>query len=171
MNIDPVGWFEEDFSLDDLFVSAPYILPYFGTPEVEFHIEGYEADQNKAEFQEAIQKAVSLNSKDVDGIASYIHQFYKQYEDPRYIDFVIPYPEEVWDYVTISFAYVSRRSRRDRSVYVSFAGGCDWEEEHGFQIVLRDGCRLVRVSTQDGHLTTADAYDLPESEDSILPPG
>ena len=170
MEIDPVGWFEDDFSFDDSYVSAPYTLNYFGNPDVEFHVEGYETDQNKVEFQKAIQNAVSLNSEDVEEIASYVHQFYKQYEDPRYLDFAIPYPEEVWDYVAISFAYVSRRSRRDRKVYVSFAGVCDWEEEHGFQFVLRDGCRLVRVSTQDGHLTTADAYDRPESEDSILPP-
>lgn len=45
---------------------------------------------------------------------------------------------------------------------------CDWEEEHGLQLVFRQGKKLTRISDQDGHLTEADAYDKPDEEDELL---
>jgi len=50
---------------------------------------------------------------------------------------------------------------------VQITAECEWEPEHGLQIVYRDGSELKRVSQQDGHLTYVDAYGLPESEDRI----
>jgi len=45
---------------------------------------------------------------------------------------------------------------------------CDWEPEHGLQLVFRQGRKLTRISAQDGHLTEADAYDKPDEEDELL---
>jgi hypothetical protein len=44
--------------------------------------------------------------------------------------------------------------------------GCDWEEEHGLQIVLRNGVRVNKVDGYDGHLTNSDAFadDGPEAK-------
>ena len=53
----------------------------------------------------------------------------------------------------------------DRSISIS--AECDWEVEHGLQMVFRGGGRLSRVSDQDGHLTHSDVYDTPENEDKI----
>ena len=50
-------------------------------------------------------------------------------------------------------------------VYVQVACECAWESEHGLQLVFRQGATLSRVSDQDGHLTHADAYDLPEDQE------
>jgi hypothetical protein len=36
------------------------------------------------------------------------------------------------------------------------------------QLVFRQGRQLTRVSGQDGHLTHADAYNVPDSEDALL---
>ena len=76
-------------------------------------------------------------------------------------------PEEVWAHLQPTAIHVSRRHRRDQRVYVQITAECDWEPEHGLQIVYCEGNRLVRVSDQDGHLTHTDAYDLPEAEDRI----
>ena len=45
---------------------------------------------------------------------------------------------------------------------------CRWEDEHGLQFVFRQGRDLVRVSSEDGHLTDSDAYDFPDREDALL---
>ena len=45
---------------------------------------------------------------------------------------------------------------------------CEWEQEHGLQLVFRQGKKLTRVSDQDGHLTKADAYGIPDNEDKLL---
>jgi len=47
------------------------------------------------------------------------------------------------------------------------AAECDWEREHGLQIIYRHGCELSRVSAQDGHVTHTDAFGLPEDQDKI----
>jgi hypothetical protein len=39
---------------------------------------------------------------------------------------------------------------------------CDWEVEHGMQLVLRDGRTVSKVSPYDGHLTNADAFADPK---------
>ncbi len=74
---------------------------------------------------------------------------------------------EVWEYVHPSEIFVRRRSRREKGVYVQITAECDWEPEHGLQIIYRRGKELSRVSDQDGHLTQTDAYDLPEDQDKI----
>ncbi len=43
-------------------------------------------------------------------------------------------------------------------MYVQIAADCDWEPEHGLQLVYRGGNELVRVSEQDGHLTNDPGY-------------
>jgi hypothetical protein len=52
--------------------------------------------------------------------------------------------------------------QRDRSgggrMYVSIECECDWEPEHGLQIVLRDGRTVSKVGPYDGHLTNQSAY-------------
>ena len=53
---------------------------------------------------------------------------------------------------------VSRRPYGDRAAYVSLECGCDWEEEHGLQIVFKEGLHVNMVGQYDGHLTNADAY-------------
>lgn len=64
--------------------------------------------------------------------------------------------------------YIQRRHRRDQDIYVHMGMDCEWEEEHGLQFVFRKGLHCTRVSQQDGWLTEADAFDLPDSEDKLL---
>ncbi len=68
-------------------------------------------------------------------------------------------PSEVWRHVQLGTEpVVTRRSYGDRAVYVSIECNCDWEPEHGLQIVLRNGEKVVKVGPFDGHRTNADAY-------------
>ena len=76
--------------------------------------------------------------------------------------------EEIWSYVHPQRVYLSRRSRRDLSIYLQISCHCDWEEEHGLQLVFRRGRDLVTVSAEDGHLAESDAYDRPDEEEPRL---
>lgn len=76
--------------------------------------------------------------------------------------------EEIWNFVTPSDIYITRRSKRDFDIYLEVTCECGWEEEHGLVLVFRQGKSLTRVSDQDGHLTNADAYNIPDSEDRLL---
>lgn len=77
--------------------------------------------------------------------------------------------EALWDFVTLPESiHVQRRHRRDEDIYVHMGMDCEWEEEHGLQFVFRKGLKLTRLGQQDGWLTDADAFGLPDSEDELL---
>ena len=76
--------------------------------------------------------------------------------------------KEIWKFVHPQEIYVTRRSYNDCDIYVQITCECDWEQEHGLQLVFRQGRKLTRVSEQGGHLTEADAFDIPDSEDNLL---
>ncbi|HEY1816608.1 MAG TPA: hypothetical protein VGG74_29880 [Kofleriaceae bacterium] len=68
---------------------------------------------------------------------------------------------DVWKHVQLGFELgVSRRSRGDAEdgVYFSLECNCDWDVEHGLQLVIRDGRAVTKVGAFDGHVTNSDAY-------------
>jgi uncharacterized protein DUF6985 len=71
-------------------------------------------------------------------------------------------PRTIWTQVRLGDTlYVSRRGVGDAEdgVYVSLECNCDWEIEHGLQLVARAGAIVSRIGPYDGHLTNADAVD------------
>jgi Domain of unknown function (DUF6985) len=87
-------------------------------------------------------------------------------EDDEYIS--IASPSDVWTHVQLGKEpIVSRRASGDKAIYVSIECNCEWEPEHGLQLVFRNGNQLVKVGPYDGHLTHADAYADPSLENVI----
>ena len=75
---------------------------------------------------------------------------------------------EIWNFIYPQNMYVTRRNWRDKDIYIKVTCGCEWEQEHGLQLVFRQGKKLTRISDQDGHITEADAFDRPDKEDELL---
>ena len=85
--------------------------------------------------------------------------------DPEYIEAA---PERIWQHVQLgSELHISRRRHGDHAIYISLECNCDWEPEHGLQLVFREGRAVVKVGPFDGHLTNTDAYDDPGLEGTI----
>ncbi len=59
-------------------------------------------------------------------------------------------PLAIWRFVHPQNVYVQFHDET-ADVYVTLACACDWDEEHGLQLVYRGGLELTRVSQQDGH--------------------
>ena len=76
--------------------------------------------------------------------------------------------DEIWDFVTPMCIYATRRPYKEKDIYINLTCSCEWEKEHGLQLVFRQGKKITRVSQEDGHLTDADAYGKPDSEDYLL---
>lgn len=77
-------------------------------------------------------------------------------------------PNEIWDFIYPAEIYITRRPYKDQDMYVMISCACEWEQEHGLQLVFRQGKKLTRISDQDGHLTEADAYGKADEEDELL---
>ncbi len=59
---------------------------------------------------------------------------------------------------------VTRRPYGDKGIYISVECGCDWEEEHGLQLVLKNGLKVNKLGGYDGHLTNSDAFATADSK-------
>jgi hypothetical protein len=171
MIIQPLGKLEPDPDIPEWLRSTPVTVPYFGGLQLAFVLLGVEDDPAPADFENALSAFFRLGSAEREEAARYVFQLYRQFveaigEDE--FDFTIPSASAVWDFVTPTEIHVSRRHRRDRLIYVEILAECRWEIEHGLVVIYRSGSTLSRVSEQDGHLTTSDAFDFPEERDTIL---
>jgi len=145
----------------DCLASAPVELPILGGNKCRFLLEGYIEDSAKPEIDGAIASFLSASFETLNAAAPHIYQYY---QDIRTIctpddDFpLIHSSSDVWAHVQFGKeAYVSRRTK-DGAVYISLECNCDWEPEHGLQIVFKDGHVVNKIGPYDGHLTNSDAY-------------
>ena len=75
---------------------------------------------------------------------------------------------DIWYFIEPTQILVQRRRCNDQDIYITLGCECAWEREHGLQFVFRQGKRLTRISTIDGHLTEADAYGISDEMDELL---
>ena len=164
--IPKLGELKPDRDIPEWRVSEPIPVPFFGSTALTFIIE---ADADAPDVHAAVERALALGEADRLAISAPVFENYRAFLEASDLDPLdIAMPTKVWQYVTPTAVHVRRRRRRDRDVYVAFMCECAWEPEHGLQLVFRGGDRLVRVSYQDGHLTHADAYDIPDDQDPRL---
>lgn len=164
----PLGELTPDADAPEWWVSQPVAVPFLDGQRVSFTVTAEATDGvYPPDVAEAVRQFLALGPDDRAAAAPLVFQNYADFADAvTEVEVEIDGPAAVWDHVRVTGIHVDRRPRRDRDVYVQVTCNCDWEVEHGLQLVFRRGSRLVRVSDQDGHLTRADAYDLPEDHDA-----
>jgi hypothetical protein len=173
VEIPGLGIVNKDRELD-WYHSAPITVPVLGGRKCRIVVEGYDDDEDKAEFHEAIANFLSIDDSVLKAAEKYIHRYYKdckkQLDDDDYQAVTIESPGDVWAHIRLGDEpVVSRRAYGDRGVYVSLSCGCDWEDEHGLQIVFKNGRTVNKVGFYDGHLTNSDARGDESLEDVIYP--
>ena len=162
MNVPGLGEVEKDERFG-WYSSRPMKLAVLGGEESKIVLEGYDEDPNKNDFHIAIANLISSSPAVLKEAEPYIYQYYQDishYYSASDKNFVsIKSPAEVWAHVQLGAEpVVSRRSYGDKGIYVSLECSCDWEPEHGLQIVFKDGSTLCKVGPFDGHLTNSDAF-------------
>ncbi len=173
MNIELLGELTPDPRVNDWLVSDEIHVNYFPDTPLRFILEDAASDPAPTEFAAAVKNFLGLTLESRAEATPFVFKNYSDFVtllndglDGEF-DFVIDTPDDVWRHVQPSAIYVKRRFYGDKKIYVCITADCDWEEEHGLQIVYREGNQLSRVSDQDGHVTHSDAYALLEHEDRI----
>lgn len=164
MDIPGLGHVQRDSRFSEWLRSGPVLIPLLRGIEATIVLSGYEEDDHRADFELAITNLLTCPFEVFRQAEPHIFKYYEEMNsacwepgDPEFL--VIESPDRIWDHVQIGTEpMVSRRAYGDKAVYVSFECGCDWEPEHGLQIVLRNGNTLVKVGPYDGHLTHSDAF-------------
>src|SRR5262249_10938237 len=146
-----LGPFEWDGAV---WASAPIPVPLFGGVPVTICIfaesEGEDAVLSKDQV-EALQKFLSLPQSRAAEIIPHLWAYYQELwhavgppELPG-----ISEPTTIWRHVEPRWLLLERDEQG--VVHLSIEGECDWEPEHGLQLVLQNGDRWVRVSDCSGH--------------------
>ena len=172
-----LGQLTQDENFSDWWKSKAFEIPFFDNSELTIIYTDFEPEHDKTFLQEADQALTNffkLNSADRNSISELAYKNCMDFLDA--VDFddadellrEIKDKNEIWKFIHPSEIYVTRRPYKEQDMYVQVACECDWEQEHGLQLVFRQGKKLTRISDQDGHLTEADAYDKPDEEDELL---
>ena len=172
-----IGTLKQDGSFSDWWISDPVEIPLLAGEKFQITFMGFEPKEDAGfitEADNALKSFLSLTINDRNSLSELVNQnctdflemvdFDEMDEELRQIS----EPNDIWKFVYPTEIYVSRRSRRDQDIYISISCNCEWEQEHGLQLVFRQGKKLTRISSNDGHLTESDAYDTPDEEDELL---
>jgi hypothetical protein len=170
MKIEHLGELTIHPELDDWLQSPEVRIEYFDGVKLKFVFEDITEDPKPDDYRTAVSSFLAMTLADRENATLYVHKNYADFindvdEEDVYVR--IDDCSDVWKHVFPTVIHVSRRPYGDKKVYIVINAECDWEIEHGLQIVYREGGILQRVSDQDGHLTYCDARNLPESEDRI----
>jgi hypothetical protein len=154
------------------YTSQPVEVPVLGQ-ECRLILEDYAEDNGKAEFHVAIANFLHLSKSKLSGADEALFRYYKDYEEWWIAGGHPPLKSasEAWAHVTFGREpAVTRRAYGDEEVYVSVECECAWEEKHGLQLVFKNGLRINKLGSYDGHLTNSDAYADGRLEDVIYHP-
>lgn len=171
MNIPGIGPVSVDSSFG-WYRSEPIPVPGLGGRLCRICLQGYDADLHPKDFHKAIAHFLAPQRDFLGEAEPYVYQYFEDRNsdwDPGDEEYVEMDRADLWDHVRIGDEpMVCRRPYGDNGIYISLEGSCDWEPEHGLQIVLKDGLIVNKVGPYDGHLTNSDAYADPSLENVIF---
>jgi hypothetical protein len=154
------------------YYSKPIPVPMFGGKQCRIVLHGYDEDERKEDFHVAVANFLSGSPAVLRQADDPLFRYYRDFEEGWLEDNEQPIEsaDELWQHVRLgSEPMVSRRPYGDQGIYVSVECGCDREQEHGLQLVLKDGLKVNKLGGYDGHLTYADAFGDETLEDVIYP--
>ena len=156
------------------FRSEPLLVPALRNAICRFVVDGYENDPSKDDFHVAVAAFLSVDESALRAAGPAIFAYYEdvQSEVGEEDDFPsIAGPDEIWEHIDLGGEVTVRRGTdAEGRVYLSLECECDWEPEHGLQIVFRDGRAVTKVGPFDGHLTNASAYGRDDLKDVVYHP-
>jgi hypothetical protein len=152
------------------YVSNPIPVPIFGGKACTIIVDGYADDDRKDEFHAAIANFLSGSPAVLREADHALFRYYKDFEEYWLDDGnpALKSADELWQRVRLgSQPMVTRRAYGDKGIYVTVECECAWEEEHGLQIVFKNGLKINKLGGYNGHLTNSDAFDNPALENVI----
>ena len=165
MNIPPIGEVSRHPNIDEWLMSEPYALPCLKGHSVRFVFDGY-TDEYQMDYQAAIQNLINLDASALAAVAPHVAQYCREmisiYDPADRPDIRIVHASDIWGYIQFGEEmHVVRRAAGDdeEGIYFSLESACDWEQEHGLDLVLRDGLAFTKVGPFDGHITNSDAME------------
>ena len=172
-----IGILFQNDQFDDWWESEPIEIRFFDNKKLKITFMDFAPEGDLSFIKEAdiaLKSFLEKNTNDRLGLSELAYQNCMEFLNAIDYDeadkplWDVKDKSEIWNFIYPQDIYVSRRHRRDEDIYINLSCECEWEQEHGLQLVFRQGKKLTRISDQDGHITEADAYDKPDEEDELL---
>ena len=172
-----IGQLKQDSQISTWWKSSDIAIPFFDSNMLTVTFTDFDPEDDKTFIEEAdlaLTNFLSHKNEDRKAISELAYNNCMEFLDNVELDEAdyalrkITDKNEIWNFINPTELFITRRHRRDNDIYLSIDCECDWEQEHGLQLVFRQGKKLTRISSIDGHLTEADAYDKPDEKDEML---
>ena len=147
MNIESriLGTLKQDEFDTDLFICNSVKIPYFGFKEINTGIHFAHLKTELEGAENTIEKFLTLNLDNRNKDSETVFKYYEQVLKSGYTENLnISELKNIWNFVRPSEITVS--SEENGKFYVYISCGCQWEEEHGLQLVYENGEKLIRAS-------------------------
>ena len=136
----------------DFFYSAPFPFPYFDNKEIKVGFVEAEHQQYLDGADNVLENFIRLNSTDRIENSEIVHHYYSETLKYGYTkSLYVKTSKDIWNFVTPTEIIIHWDEVGE--FYLCVSCDCEWEEEHGLQLVFKDGISLTRASGHDGHFT------------------
>ena len=169
-----IGQLQQDNRFRDWWYGSEFEIPFFDNKKLPIRFTDCKPDRDKTFVEEAdnaLSHFFKLTNDNRQAISSLVNK--NRMDNWGVMDAdgtsdATKDPHKIWDSIHPVRISVTRRLRKEKDIYVVIDCECDWDLEHGLQLVFRQGKKLTRISQQDGHITEADAYGKPDEQDELL---
>lgn len=154
MEIPGLGPVVEDEAFEG-YRSKAVPVAVLGGVHCEFLVQGYEEPEDREDFHAAIRSFLALDPGALTDARQSIYAYYLKTRTVLGDELAVQIdgPDDVLEYVDLgNEPEVFRNDDGDGRIYVSLECECDWEPEHGLQLIFRDGCKLTKAGPYDGEV-------------------
>ena len=172
-----IGILTEDSHFKNWWKSSEIEIPFFNNKKLAITFMDYEPELDLefiGEADESFVNFLKLNEEYRNSISGLVYENCMDFLDNIGSDELdqplrdIQNQNEIWNFVRPTEIFIERRPCNDKDIYLIISCKCDWEQEHGLQLVFRHGKQITRVSSHDGFITESDATNSDDSEDLLL---
>ncbi|MEI9908212.1 MAG: hypothetical protein WDO71_00170 [Bacteroidota bacterium] len=136
----------------DFFESEPFPIPYFDNKKLPIGFVEAKHQPYLDSADKVLQNFIALNPIDKIKDSEIVNHYYCETLKDGYTNPLnITTTQEIWNFVTPTEIII--HWDENGGFYLCVSCKCEWEEEHGLQLVFKDGQTLTRAGGHDGHFT------------------
>jgi hypothetical protein len=136
----------------EFFESRPFPIPYFDNQELKIGFVEAKHEPYLVEADNVLQNFLGLDKQNRIRDSQLVYHYYSETLKYGYTKpFEVSINSDIWSFVYPKEIIVHWDENAD--FYLCVSCGCEWEQEHGLQLVFKDGKELTRASGHDGGFT------------------
>ncbi|MFO0880217.1 MAG: hypothetical protein U0840_22945 [Gemmataceae bacterium] len=166
-NLPTLGRLKQDPSIPEWWNSKPIRVPFCSGKAFPFCVRAEaERDVYPPDVHEAVRTFLNLTDAERLDASDRVYRYYREIAShvPE-VDLGVTEPTRIWDHIRFTNVFVDRYDEADKAVYIRLVGECDWEQEHGFQMLFRNGSTISLVGEhEDGSFVEDDRNEGDEDD-------